>query len=372
MAPATATRMAQTKRTKPKEADRVKAQNRAMAGRGEPAVWQYQRGSGAGPCFGSACGHGTMLAVGSNYEVRIYDVTGSAPHLLNTLNDFVDEHPKPVWIPDGSRLAVATYADVEVWGQPWDPAAASKELTYQYYADRTPPEPSVSVDTVAWSPDGAYAASNLGVSIDIWDTTTGSRVRRIMEDYWSRTTQLIWTEDNRLFMSNVNGAVILLDPNTGAEVSLFGPNIGKLPTVGVWSMALSPDGSKLVSGSDDGTIAVWGDTRTTEFLTQTKDWYIQISEQDIVSLDWDARGQFIAAGVRDGTIRILDAGTGEQLEMIQVGEGVLSVAFRPGSFELAYGEADGTVRIVVPASIQNKVPTADAGPDQIITGSAGD
>src|SRR5262249_35317574 len=66
--------------------------------------------------------------------------------------------------------------------------------------------------------------------------------------------QVAWTPDGKALFSAsvVDKTVRLWDLGSGKEVRAFEGHTG-----GVWSIALSADGKKLVSGSSDGTARLW-------------------------------------------------------------------------------------------------------------------
>jgi WD40 repeat protein len=94
----------------------------------------------------------------------------------------------------------------------------------------------------------------------------------------------------------------------------------------IHSIAFSPDGSKIVSGSDDETIQVWDASTTIEMLPPLRG-----HDNFISSVAFSPDGSTIVSGSSDGTIRVWDANTGvEMLPPLQGHDSrIYSVAFSP-------------------------------------------
>jgi WD40 repeat protein len=136
--------------------------------------------------------------------------------------------------------------------------------------------------------------------------------------------------------------VYWLAPVIGAAVTQVDPvkQIRTGHTGPVRTVAVSEDGARAVSGSDDGTVRVWDLTtgRQQATLTGHTDWVRAVA----VSQD----GARAVSGSDDGTVRVWDLTTGtEQTALTGHAGEVFSVALTPDGTRAVSGGDDGTVRV---------------------------
>ncbi|KAJ5805509.1 G-protein beta WD- 40 repeats containing protein [Penicillium pulvis] len=143
----------------------------------------------------------------------------------------------------------------------------------------------------------------------------------------------------------------------------------------VWTLAFSPDGKQIASGSGDDTIKLWdtasGDLQKT--LEGHKYW--------VNTVAFSSDSKQIVSGSDEKTIRLWDAATGN-LQMTLEGhlESVNTVAFSPDGKQIASGSSDDTIKLwdTVTGNLQmtleghlESVNTVAFSPDgkQIVSGS---
>ncbi|KAG6332621.1 hypothetical protein ID866_6466 [Astraeus odoratus] len=139
-------------------------------------------------------------------------------------------------------------------------------------------------------------------------------------------------------------------------------------TAGVTSVAFSPDGTRIVSGSYDSTVRVWDTNRVAfspngiRIVSGSDDTTIRVWDADrgvlivsllgghtgvVTSVAFSPDGTKIVSASYDNTVRVWDADKGVQLYSPLEGHigGVTSVAFSPDGTRIVSASYDNTVRL---------------------------
>ena len=191
---------------------------------------------------------------------------------------------------------------------------------------------------VLYSADGTRLAVNTSIGIWLYDAHTGTEIVLIPE----RDVEAMALSSDGSTLASTRGD--LNYNHFDNTVRLWDAVNGQLKVVleGNWitSIAFSPDGATLASGSYDGTIRLW-DVDSGQLKTTLKG-----HNDPVSSVSYSPDGATLASGSYDETIRLWDVDSG-QLKTTLKGpaSGITLVAFSPDGATLASGSYDETIRL---------------------------
>jgi WD40 repeat protein len=247
---------------------------------------------------------------------------------LGLLEGHTDEISSTALSPDGSMLA-----------------SGSSDNTIRFWnmgfrvPGRVLPGHAGGVTGVTWSPDGQHlASSGADHTIRIWNALSGKQ-ESMLDNLKINASAIAWNPNSRsIAFAGFDGKVNLWTLEQGVKgIQSFGAHEGP-----VWALAWNKDGSRLASGSDDGTARIW------EAAGQTR--VLQGHAGPVHGIAWKPDGTQLVTASWDKTAKIWDASSGE-LRHTLVGHThfVTSVAWSVNDV-IATGSADRSVRLWNPNS----------------------
>jgi serine/threonine-protein kinase len=234
----------------------------------------------------------TLAVAGRQGTVRLWDMTGEKPKERFTFQATTAQLWRLAFSPDGERIAVGSDDGMaRIWdvsrGEPKQPVAVL-------------PGHKGGAKVVAYSPNGKLlAVGDHEKLVHLWDLSPGKEPveRTVLE---------------------------------GSGGSLL-------------SLAFSPDGQTLVGGSDGEGLCLWS-LKGAKPRPQPSE---RVKVEPVYSLAFAPKdGRMLAAGCRDGSVRLLDPVTLQERAVLKGHElPWASVAFGPDGKTLVSGSYDWTVRL---------------------------
>jgi WD40 repeat protein len=215
------------------------------------------------------------------------------------------------------------------------------------------------VTSVAWSPTGGRIVSgSVDETLIIWDAATNEKISQL-KSHTNNVNSVAWSPKGDQIVSGGLGSgglgsdgcespgeIFIWDAATGDKVSAL-----KGHSKAVMSVAWSPKGGQIVSGSNDQTCIIW-DTATGDKVSELKghaDW--------VRGVAWS--GNQIVSCSNDKTLIIWDATTGKQVSKLEGHDRwVTSVAWSPKGDQIVSTSRDNTCIIWDAAAAGEKISEA--------------
>jgi WD40 repeat protein len=247
--------------------------------------------------------------------------------------------------PEEFGIEVRRLLDKDEWNR-WNNAILSAAICHDY---------DVPIYCVAFSPDGRLALAGMGdyefkdgkyVTKDdkplpfecvvcLYDAQTGQELRRL-EGHKAPVHCAVFSPDGRRVVSGSDdGTLRLWDTETGRELKQVTLN-GKAHPM---SLAVSPDGQWLLTGDDQARVSLW---RLEELELERE----QKGRGESVYVAFSPDGRRAVSGGDDFVVRLWDAETLTELRHFPGHTGPIEgVAFLADGRHVLSGSSDSTIRV---------------------------
>jgi WD40 repeat protein len=240
------------------------------------------------------------------------------------------------FLPDGRQVITG---DAQTITRIWDVASASE---LQHFVGG-----ASAVTTAVFSPRGNLMVTALADhTARIWDRDAGKETGTIEGNTNTVSSVVFSTDSTRFLTGSYDGSTRLWDTASGKQVvrmevpsAAAGPFGGSMFSY-VFSVAISRDGKRAVSGGLDNTMHLWD-------LESGKELHRFEGHSDGVwTVDLSPDGRLAASGSFDKTARVWDVQSGSTLQKFEGSfAGALAVRFMPDGHQLIASGADNTVRV---------------------------
>lgn len=261
------------------------------------------------------------VSVGDDRRVLLHDLRNGQTRSLMTHTDAVW---RAAFSPDGKFLATSGRdKQIHVWD-----FATNQERIFEGH--------TAPVTFVVFSPDGAYLASRgFQEMVRLWDVATGhSRVlSRTKESRKNERGCVAFSPDGKSIAFADEGGVVLEDIASGQR-RFF----GEIAPGGV-EIAFSPDGSRIVTGAEDGNVRLW------DVMAGKSDFLYAHAGVRAPVVGFAGSGAYVVSGGTTGTVHRWDIAMAS-LEVLGTHGGYIErmAVSRDGNDVVTAG-ADGTVRV---------------------------
>jgi len=155
-----------------------------------------------------------------------------------------------------------------------------------------------SINTVAFSPDSQYVATNAAYGIRLWDVNARQPFGQQLKGHKNDVVSIAFSPDNQFFASaSFDNTIRLWDVKIGQQLGQ--------PLVGhknwVRCVVFSPDGQLLASASEDQTLRLW-DPKTGQALGEP----LKGHKSYVYSISFSPDSRFLASGSADNTVGLWD------------------------------------------------------------------
>jgi WD40 repeat protein len=193
---------------------------------------------------------------------------------------------------------------------------------------------TAAVAAVVASPSGIlFATAGADKTIKTWNAADGANVQTISAEGGGEVRALAFQPDSvQLASGEAGGLIRLVSVADGTLLDAWPAHQGDITAI-----SYRPDGKQLVSAGSEGLVKWWNLPRVAPRAIAT----LPVA---ITSLATD--GKTVVLGSTDGSIRMMDPATGNQVRAFSGHTGsVVTMAIHPAGTQVASGQPDGAIRL---------------------------
>ncbi len=193
---------------------------------------------------------------------------------------------------------------------------------------------TTSVRTVAFNPDGSrLATGGYEPKLRIWNTATGEEIGKNAAPLTSGISEIAFGADCKMMALGLgDGTVVLQNAETGAHEQTL-----RLQDSGIWSLAFSHRGRRLVSAGPGQEVKICDGTTGKDLLNVEPRIHCVAASPD---------GRWLALAQHDGAVVLWDVAAGKAHDVLRGHERPVAVlAFSPDARLLASGGGNGDGKI---------------------------
>jgi WD40 repeat protein len=233
--------------------------------------------------------------------------------------------------PDGTRALYASHGNYpQCFVKIVDLESGEEKATIEEHAFK--------INFVTFTPDGmgaAVSSENLHDEGDLtlWDLKNRRRIGYVSSAFTIPLVAIRCSGRQVLFVSD--RWLEMWEPEKGRETKTIGSH-----EKAIYALAVTPDGSKAITGSDDNNLKVWGLDEPEELLTLIS------HSGPINSIAITPDGNYAVSASEDKTLKIWDLTNGSEVGCLRGHNGsVVSVHITANGKRAISGAKDNTIRI---------------------------